>query len=110
MNGAFDSLELPDLEDVGGDVIVDSTRVAELGFPALRRVGGSLEILGNGRLAVWGGLAQDATIAGDLRAENNAPVRDVVFEDWLATSGTTVSGRIRICGNRPREEEGELCQ
>jgi len=106
----IDTLELPQLEDVGGDVIIDGTRIAKLGFPALQRVGGSLEILGNGRIEFWGGLAHGATIQGDLRAENNAPVRDDVFENWLVASETTVSGNTRICGNRPRDEEGEPCR
>ena len=104
------AIRLPQLEEVGGDVIIERTRVAELAFPALRTVAGSLEILGNGRIEFWGGLAHGATIQGDLRAEYNAPVRDEVFENWLVASETTVSGNTRICGNRPREEEGELCQ
>jgi hypothetical protein len=103
-------IDLPQLEEVGGDVIVDSTRVAELGFPALQRVGGSVLVEGNSSLERWRGFAPGALIEGDFSARINAPIRDEVFEDWLRESQTEVRGRVTICANRPREEEGESCR
>ena len=110
MNGAFDTLDLPLLEEVGGDVIIESTRVAEIGFPVLRSVGGSVLIEGNSFLERWSGFARGAVILGDFSARINAPIRDEVFEDWLRDSQTEVRGRVNICANRPREEEGEPCR
>ena len=95
----FNAVDLPNLREVGGDLVLDGTRATSLGFPVLEHIGGTLEIDGNSSLAVWGGLAAGSRIDGDFLGTFNNPIRDEDFEAWVLTRETEIGGAIRICAN-----------
>ncbi len=105
INGSFDTIDLPNLESIGGDLLVVRSRLIEVGFPALNHVGGDVLLESNDRFERWAGLARGAVIEGNFGARSNAPIRDAVFEEWVA-GDVSINGEISICGNRPPDEQG----
>jgi hypothetical protein len=95
----YEVVDLPNLREVGGDLVLDGTRATTLGFPALERVGGTLNIDGNSRLGTWNGLAESSRIEGDFLATFNNPITDAIFESWATSGATEINGDIRICAN-----------
>ena len=104
LNASYLAIDLPNLESIGGDLLVQRTRMTEIGFPALQRIGGGVTLYGNSRFAVWAGFGPDAVIGGDFEAVGNSPLRDEDFEAWVASGAATIDGTVRICAN---EAEGE---
>jgi hypothetical protein len=105
IGAAFDEAAFPSLNSIGGDLRVVGSRLTEVGFPALRVVGGDVLLESNDRFERWAGFAAGAVIEGDFRARSNSPIRDSVFEEWVA-GDVTINGDISICGNRPPGEAG----
>ena len=91
---------LPNLERIGGDLLVQLTQMTEIGFPALQRVGGDLILDGNDRLERWGGLRPGSSVGGGFDGTFNSPIRDEDLEAWVASGATTIAGPIRICANQ----------
>ena len=104
LNASYLAIDLPNLESIGGDLLVQRTRMTEIGFPALQRIGGGVTLYGNSRFAVWAGFGPDAVIGGDFEAVGNSPLRDEDFEAWVASGAATIDGTVRICAN---EAEGK---
>jgi hypothetical protein len=108
INGSFDTIDLPNLESIGGDLIIQVSRLTEVEFPELQRVDGNVLIDGNSSLERWGGFADGSSIGGRFDALFNSPIRDEDFELWVASGATAVEGIVRICAN---QSEGErVCE
>lgn len=101
LGGGFRAVNLPLLQDVAGDLIVDGSRLTDLEFPTLAHVGGNVEVTVNDFLSTWRGFAQGAIIEGDFEAQGNVPVRNERFVEWIEESGTIIRGTTLICNNGP---------
>lgn len=99
LGSTWDVVNLPNLREVGGDLVLAGTRATTLGFPALREIGGKLEIDANSLLRSWEGLPAGSRIGGDFIGTFNSPIKDDDFEEWIESGRTEVSGSIRICAN-----------
>lgn len=100
LNGSGEEVALPNLESIGGDMLIHGSGLVSVSFPALRGVGGDVTVWGNDRLAVWQGFAEGSSIAGNFEAFGNPRISDAAFEDWVASGVTTISGTVRICANQ----------
>lgn len=96
---SWDTVDLPNLREVGGDLLIEASRAVTLEFPSLARIGGSLLVDGNSSLERWGGLANGSRVDGDFIASFNNPIKNKAFEDWMEVTSTTIGGTVRICAN-----------
>jgi hypothetical protein len=103
-----DALNVQNLRDVGGDLMIERSELRELGFPSLTHVGGDVTVYANGFLRRWSGFAEGSTIDGNFEASFNSPIVDDIFHAWLDSGVVTVAGTTRICRNGP-EQQGASC-
>jgi hypothetical protein len=100
----YEVVDLPNLREVGGDLVFDGTRATSLGFPALARVGGNFIVTFNEILEEWTGVSRGMSVGGYYLANNNSPVRDSSFQSLLIEDEMNIYGQVKICGNGPRGE------
>ena len=106
--GSYDVVDVPNLREVAGDLVLDATRATSLGFPALQHVGGNFIVTFNGVLETWTGVAYQMVVDGYYLANNNVPIRDSSFEELLEENQMNIGGETKICGNGPQGER-ESC-
>lgn len=101
------TLDLPALSDVGGDLHLDQTAIADVdGLAALERVGGRLEIVNNPALRDLGALALLSSLGRSLTVRNNVVLPTCEAEALaaqLADAGHT--GSVSIGAN----DDGGTC-